>query len=69
MKVWIAIHEHKYGNDVRVFDAFHKVEQWRAEIAQENWEELDLGTLMFDVDVFWDNIEEQWFWYREQEVE
>ena len=69
MKVWVAIYEHEYGHDINVFDSPQKAEAWREEIAREYWDDLDLGGLLFDVDVYWDNVQDEWFNYNEYEVE
>jgi len=69
MKVWVAIYEHRNGSDVRVFDDAQKAEAWREEIAEEYWSDLDLGDLLFDTDVYWDNVQDELFNYNEYEVE
>ena len=69
MKVWVAIYEHPHGQDIRVFDDIQKAEAWRREIAEEYWDTLDLGNLLFDADVYWDNVGDEWFNYDEYEVE
>ena len=69
MKVWVAIYEHRHGHDIRTFDDAQKAEAWREEIAREYWDDLDLGGLLFDVDVYWDNVQDEWFNYNEYEVE
>jgi len=69
MKVWVAVYEHRHGSDVRVFDDAQKAEAWREEIAEEYWSDLDLGDLLFDADVYWDNVQDELFNYNEYEVE
>lgn len=69
MKVWVAIYEHRYGHDIRTFDDAQKAEAWREEIAEDYWSNLDRGDLLFDVDVYWVIVEDEWFSYNEYEVE
>lgn len=37
--VFVAVYNHRYGNDVRVFTTEDKALAWRTAIAQEWWEE------------------------------
>lgn len=69
MKLWVAIYEHRYGHEVRIFDDAQKAEAWREQIAKDHWSSLGLGDLLFDVDVYWDNVHNEWFSYDEYEVE
>lgn len=69
MKVWVAIYEHCYGYDIRVFDDAQKAEAWREQIARYHWSDLGLGDLLFDAEVYWDNVQDEWFNYNEYEVE
>lgn len=41
MKVWVAVYEHKYGEDVWVFDTPEKAEAKRQELA-ERWFSVEL---------------------------
>ena len=38
--LYVAIHEHQYGNTVRVFVSPLSVEKWRQEIAREYWADM-----------------------------
>lgn len=66
--VWVAGWDYRNGTEIRVFDDYTKVEKWREDIARDNWEDLGLGELLFDADVYWDQVPEEWFFYEQCEV-
>jgi hypothetical protein len=52
-KVWVAVYNHRHGEDMRAFDTEVKALKWREEIADEYWEEMamrlgDYETFHFD---------------------
>jgi hypothetical protein len=67
MKVYTAIYEHRYGQNVRVFDNIDKVEAWRSEIANDLFEEEFRGlvekpdNLQEVTDIYWEGVEDEWF--------
>lgn len=66
MNVIVAIYEHRYGTNIRVFDTMEKAEAWKEEIARENWDESD-GE--FDEIAYWASAWDEWFTCEEVEVE
>lgn len=42
-KVWVAVYNHRHGEDIRAFDACLKAMKWREEIADEWWDK-EIGT-------------------------
>lgn len=40
MKVFVAIYEHRHGNDVRVFDSFAKAQAWKDDIGTTYWTDV-----------------------------
>jgi hypothetical protein len=75
MKVYVAIYEHRYGQDVRVFDNIDKVEAWKSEIANEYFEHEFKGlvekpdNLQEVTEIYWDGVEDEWFTVEICEVE
>jgi len=75
MKVYVAIYEHKYGNDIRVFNDMKKAEEWRVEIADEWFDDVFRGDLKKPLDtnemagLYWSNVQDEWFNIEESEVE
>lgn len=37
-KVWVAVYDHRHGEDIRAFDSEDKCLEWRQEIADEWWD-------------------------------
>jgi hypothetical protein len=63
MQVYVAVYEHRHGQDIRVFTTDKLAEDWRAEIADEYWEEIMKRTKPSDRQVMADD-----YWERYGEI-
>jgi hypothetical protein len=67
MTVYVAIYEHRHGQNVRVFQNVDDVEKWRQEIADEYFVQefknrIEKPDNIQEVtDVYWDSVEDEWF--------
>ena len=70
-KVFVAIHEHRHGYDVRVFDLWKKAQVWKDEIGAEWWSEVSDDPQPEDPcgDEYFDRVEGEWFNVEDCEVE
>ena len=37
MQICVAVHEHKYGTDMRAFESEEEALRWKTKLAKENW--------------------------------
>ena len=42
-EVWVAVYEHRHGDDIRVFKTRESAEAWRRGVAKEWWSEAFAG--------------------------
>ena len=70
MKVYVAIHEHRHGMDVNVYDTWAGAEAWKEEIARENWDRVSEDPLLEDdcADEYFDLVHGEWFRIEECHV-
>ena len=70
-KVIVAIYEHRYGMDVRVFDSFKKAQAWKDEIGADNWQHISDDPQPEDTcgDEYFDLAYGEWFNVEECVVE
>jgi hypothetical protein len=70
MWVWVGVYTNSDDVDdvdeVRVFSSQEKVEEWRTEIARDNWDDCGLDA-EFDEDRYWEYVggstNERFEWY------